>query len=162
MQDSRSEPLWKRALPIVGSLVLVVFIFGWLLPQFIDYDAVFRAIREIAANEWALLLLVAGLRIIPEGWVYQASLPGINLRQAISQFQVTAALNNVPPGGLDLIARYQTARSWGISASGATTATIGSWFFVSYPKLLLPVVASVCTLFATAVTTPSMGSQSLE
>lgn len=52
-------------------------------------------------------------------------------------------MNNVPPGGLDPVARYQMARSWGVSASGATTATMGSWFFVGYPKLLLPAIALV-------------------
>lgn len=137
------EPLWKRSLPIVGSLLLVLFIFGYLLPQFVDYDAVFRAIGEISVSEWLLLLVASVLRVVPEGWIYQASLPGISTNQGITQFLVTAAVNNVPPGGLDLVARYQMARSWGVSASGATTATMGSWFFVSYPKLLLPVIAVV-------------------
>ena len=141
--EGAKEPLWKRLLPILFSLLLVVFIFGWVLPQFIDYDAVFRAIGEISATEWLILLAVAAIRIIPEGWVYQVSLPGLTWKQGASQFVVTQAINNVPPGGLDLIARFQMARSWGKSASAATTATIGSWFFVSFPKLLLPVIALI-------------------
>ena len=139
--EGAKEPLWKRLLPIIFSLLLVVFIFGWVLPQFIDYDAVFRAIGEISVGEWLILLMVAAIRVVPEGWVYQASLPGLTWKQGASQFVVTQAINNVPPGGLDLIARFQMARSWGRSASAATTATIGSWFFVSFPKLLLPVIA---------------------
>ena len=136
------EPLWKRSLPILGSLVLVGFIFGWLLPQYIDYEAVFRSIQTIEMSEWAVLLAFAGLRILPESWIYLAALPGITQRRAVEQFLVTASLNNVPPGGLDLIVRYQMARSWGISPTGASTATVATWFFVTFPRFVLPVIAT--------------------
>ncbi len=33
---SEKGPLWKRLLPVVLGLVLVVVLFGWVLPQFID------------------------------------------------------------------------------------------------------------------------------
>lgn len=141
--SKESAPLWKRVLPLVGALVIVVIIFGWVLPQFIDYDAVFRAIGEISGGEWLLLVLVGLLRIIPEAWVYQAALPGLTVKQGASEFLVVSALNNVPPGGLDLIARYQMSRSYGMDQATATTATMGTWFFVSYPKLMLPVIALV-------------------
>ena len=137
------EPLWKRSLPVLGSLLIVVFIFGWVLPQFIDYDAVFRAIGKISAWEWVILLLAAAIRFIPEGLVFRAALPGLGWKQGASQFAVTQALNNIPPGGLDLIARFQMSRSWGLSAGAATTATIGTWFFGSLPRLVMPAFAVV-------------------
>lgn len=135
------EALWKRLLPIVLSLALVVFIFGWLLPQYIDYDAVFRAIGKVRFGEWMLLVLFAAIRLIPEAWIYQAALPGIGFRRGLTTFLVTASLNNIPPGGLDLVARYQMARSWGVSPTGASTATVATWFYVSFPRLMLPVIA---------------------
>ena len=46
--DSKA-PLWKRLLPIAGALVIVVVIFGWVLPQFIDYEAAFCAIGDLDA-----------------------------------------------------------------------------------------------------------------
>lgn len=70
---------------------MVLFIFGYLLPQFVDYDGVLRAIGEIWTSEWLLLLLLSVLRVIPEGWGFQAALPGATLPQGISQFLVTAA-----------------------------------------------------------------------
>ena len=135
------EPLWKRFLPIVISLGLVVFMFGWVLPQYIDYEAVSRSIGEITFSEWLLLVALAALRFLPEAWMYRAALPGISLGRGLSTFLVTASLNNIPPGGLDLVARYQMARSWGVSATGASTATLATWFFVSFPRLVLPVIA---------------------
>lgn len=142
-QPGEKTPLWKRILPIGLAFLVVVIIFGWVLPQFIDYDAVFRAIGEITGTEWILLLAVGLFRIIPEAWVYQAALPGLRMSQGASEFLVVSALNNVPPGGLDLIARYQMSRSYGMDQATATTATMGTWFFVSYPKLMLPVIALI-------------------
>lgn len=49
--DSNKTPLWKRLLPIVIGVGIMVFLFGWVLPQFIDYEAVFRAIGSISAFE---------------------------------------------------------------------------------------------------------------
>ena len=134
-------PLWKRLLPIVGSLVIVVVLFGWVLPQFIDYDAVFRAIKEIDLAEWLVLILVAIVRFLPEGWIYGAAQPGLSMNQSTKLFLVSETLGNVPPGGLDLVSRYQMARSWGYSPSSSTSATIASWVFTALSKLVLPVAA---------------------
>lgn len=139
--QSNKAPLWKRLLPIVISLAIVVFIFGWVFPQFIDYDAVFRAIGEIDVWEWIVLVVVTVLWFIPEGWVFVAAQPGLTTKQGTSLFLVSNTLANVPPGGLDLIARYQMARSWGYPASAATSGTVASWIFSNIPKLMMPVIA---------------------
>ena len=135
------QPLWKRLLPTVLGLGIVVFLFGWVLPQFIDYDAVFRSIGSISFFEWVVLLVVAGIRFIPEGWIYLAAQPGLTTRQGMQLFLVAETLSNVPPGGLDLISRFQMTRSWGFSAASSTSATIASWVFSSLSKLVLPIFA---------------------
>lgn len=141
--EANKQPLWKRLLPIVVGVGIVAFIFGWVLPQFIDYEAVFRAIGNISATEWLILIVVSLLRFIPEGWIYAAAQPGLKLGQGVQLFLVSETLTNVPPGGLDLVARYQMSRSWGFSQSEATSATIASWVFVTLSKLLLPIAAVV-------------------
>jgi uncharacterized membrane protein YbhN (UPF0104 family) len=138
---SEKAPLWKRLLPIVFGLAVVVFLFGWVLPQFIDYEAVFRAIGTISAVEWVILIVVALLRFIPEGWVYRAAQPGLSIGQGTQLFLVSETLTNIPPGGLDLVARYQMSKSWGFSTGEATSATIASWVFTALSKLILPIAA---------------------
>lgn len=138
---SVKAPLWKRLLPIIGGLAIVVVLFGWVLPQFIDYEAVFRAIRNIDALEWLILLVVAAARFVPEGWIYLAAQPGLSIGQGVQLFLVSETLSNVPPGGLDLISRYQMTRSWGYPASSSTSATIASWVFTTVSKLVLPIAA---------------------
>jgi uncharacterized membrane protein YbhN (UPF0104 family) len=135
------QPVWKRLLPTVLGLGIVTFLFGWVLPQFIDYDAVFRSIGTISLFEWVVLLVLAGFRFFPEGWIYIAAQPGLTTRQGMQLFLVAETLSNVPPGGLDLISRFQMTRSWGFSAASSTSATIASWVFSSLSKLVLPIVA---------------------
>lgn len=144
---SNKAPLWKRALPIVIGIGIVIFVFGWVLPQFIDYEAAFRAIGNIDALEWVILIAVALVRFIPEGWVFVAAQPGLTTRQGTSLFLVANTLSNVPPGGLDLISRYQMTRSWGFPASSATAATVASWIFATFGKLVLPVFAVIFLAF---------------
>jgi uncharacterized membrane protein YbhN (UPF0104 family) len=135
------QPLWKRALPIVIGLAIVVFLFGYVLPQFIDYEAVFRSIGEISWWEWGILLVLAGIRFVPEGWIYIAAQPGLTTSQGTQLFLVAETLSNVPPGGLDLISRFQMTKSWGFSNASSTSATIASWVFTSLSKIVLPIFA---------------------
>lgn len=133
--------MWKRLLPIVGGLGVVVVLFGWVLPQFIDYEAVFRSIGTIGPSQWLILIVIAFLRFLPEGWIYVAAQPGLSIFQGTQLFLVSETLSNVPPGGLDLVSRYQMARSWGYPPSSSTSATIASWVFTALSKLVLPIVA---------------------
>ena len=138
---SEKQPLWKRLLPLAFGIGVMVFLFGWVLPQFIDYEAVFRAIGNISIGEWIFILIAAGLRFIPEGWIYMAAQPGLTTGQGTKLFLVAETLSNVPPGGLDLISRFQMTRSWGFSPASSTSATIASWVFTTLSKLALPILA---------------------
>ena len=138
---SGKQPLWKRLLPIVLGVGLVVFLFGYVLPQFIDYEAVFRAIGNISFEAWVVLVIAAGVRFLPEGLLFVAAQPGLSARQGMQLWLVAETLSNVPPGGLDLISRFQMARSWGFSAASSTSATIASWVFATLSKLVLPILA---------------------
>ena len=60
--------------------------------------------------------------------IYVAAQPGLGFFQGTKLFLVAETLSNVPPGGLDLISRYQMTRSWGFPASSSTSATIGTRF----------------------------------
>lgn len=138
---SEKASLWRRLIPIVGGLAIVVVVFGWVLPQFIDYEAAFREIGNIDAVEWLVLLIVAAVRFVPEGWIYIAAQPGLTIGQGVQLFLVSETLTNVPPGGLDLVSRYQMSRSWGFEPSESTSATVASWIFTSVGKLVLPIAA---------------------
>ena len=140
-EQPEKQPLWRRLLPLAVGVAIVVVLFGWVLPQFIDYDAVFRAIGNIEWWQWLILLIIAVLRFLPEGWIYVAAQPGLKNSQGVQLFLVAETMANVPPGGLDLISRYAMTRYWGFSAASSTSATIASWVFASLSKIVLPIIA---------------------
>ena len=88
-----------------------------------------------------MLLVVAAVRFSPEGWISIAAQPGLTTGQGTKLFLVAETLSNVPPGGLDLISRFQMTRSWGFTAASSTSATIAGWVFTSLSKIVLPIIA---------------------
>ena len=131
----------KKWLPLLVTVGLMLFIFGFVLPQFIDYEAVFRAIGDISIGSWLILAILTAWQFIPAGWLLQSSLPGLKLKQGVTVGTVTNAVANIPPGGLDLIVRYHMTRGWGFSAQAATTSTMLTWVFDTAAKLIMPVFA---------------------
>lgn len=133
----------RKYLPVVVSVLVMIVVFGFVLPQFIDYQAVFRAIGNVSAAYWLVLVLLTAVQFVPDGWTLQASLPGSTLRQGVTASTVTMAVANIPPGGLEVVVRYHMTRGWGFTQQAATTSTILTWIFVTASKLLMPVIALV-------------------
>lgn len=131
----------KKWLPLIVTVGLMLFIFGVVLPQFIDYEAVFRAIGKISALDWLLLAVLTAFQFVPAGWLLQSSLPGSKLKQGVTIATVTSAVANIPPGGLDIVVRYHMTRGWGFTPQAATTSTVLTWIFDTTAKLLMPVIA---------------------
>lgn len=140
-QPAGSTSPLRKWLPIFVSVLVMIVIFGFVLPQYIDYGAVFRAIGNISFVDWLVLGLLAVVQFVPDAWTLQASLPGATLRQGVTISTVTMAVANVPPGGLEVIVRYHMTRGWGFTARAATASTILTWIFATTSKLLMPVIA---------------------
>ena len=59
---------------MVAGLVAV-----WVLPQFINYDDAWSALKQLDGWELAALVLLALARVPTEAIMYQAFLPGLGL-----------------------------------------------------------------------------------
>ena len=66
------SPLRRALRPALG-LVALALVFGWLLPQFIDYQEVWEALAELDGREVAVLLGLALARVPTEALMYRAS-----------------------------------------------------------------------------------------
>jgi len=65
-----------KPLLVVAALAVV---FGWLLPQFIDYEDVWDALTELSPWEIVVLFALGLVRIPSEALMYRAFLPGLGL-----------------------------------------------------------------------------------
>jgi putative heme transporter len=133
----------KRLLGAAGSIVVVVIVFVFVLPQFANYRDVFDVVRTLGWQDWLVLAGAVALNLatFPPPWM--ASLPGLGFRQAMAMTQASTALSIVSPAGaaVGMAASYSMLRSWRFSSAavGLAVAVTGIWNQLA--NLAFPVVA---------------------
>jgi uncharacterized protein (TIRG00374 family) len=136
----------RRSLIAAGiGLVIVIFIFGFLLPSVIDYETVFDVLRGLDAAEYALMLAAGLLLYVPEGALYASLMPGMGLRRGMSAWVSSTAVSTTIPGA-DLVVRYGMYRSWGFGVERTMLGIVLSGLFDNIVKFSLPALAVI--LFA--------------
>jgi uncharacterized membrane protein YbhN (UPF0104 family) len=149
VKDTRPTPprsLWRRLLRhvlVVGALVAV---FGWLLPQFIDYEEVWESLTELDAWE-ALVLLALGIGRVPtEALMYRAFLPGLGLWRGSEAYLSSNFAGQLLPPPSASVVQYGYFRGGGYASSAAGLAALGSFLFPTIGRMLLPLVALLLLL----------------
>ena len=133
----------KRILGATGSIVVVVLVFAFILPQIADYRSVLDVVRGLDWQDWVLLAgaVVLNLSTFPPPWM--AALPGLGYRDAMAMTQASTALSIVSPAGaaVGMGASYSMLRSWKFSASAVTLAVAIAGLWNQLANLAFPVVA---------------------
>jgi uncharacterized membrane protein YbhN (UPF0104 family) len=135
---------------LIGIAILVVF--GWVLPQFIDYDDVWQALTQL--DGWEVLILFAlGLARVPsEALMYRAFLPGLGLwRGSEAYLSSNLASQLLPPPSASIV-QFGYFRGAGYEPDAAGLAAFGSFVFPAIGRFLLPIVALVLLLATGEVT----------
>ncbi|HEY7293926.1 MAG TPA: hypothetical protein VH916_02750, partial [Dehalococcoidia bacterium] len=147
-----SRPLRGRLLTIALLIAVLVVVFGWLLPQFIDYEQVWDALKQLQAWEVAVLLGLGLARVPTEALMYRAFLPGLGLWRGTEAYLCSnLAAQVLPPPGASVV-QYGYFRGGGYPADAATMAAFGSFLFPTIGRFLLPLVALMLLLWAGEVT----------
>ena len=135
----------RRVLQTLFSLVLVVAIFVFVLPQVADFSKVWAEIREMTWLELSTLLGIALWNLATYWFVWMACLPGLKLGQAAVATEASTAVANTVPGGsyLSVAITYAMFHSWGFRRSVITLALLVSGIFNNFAKLAVPVLALV-------------------
>jgi uncharacterized protein (TIRG00374 family) len=136
----------RRVLQGLFSLVLVVAIFVFVLPQVADVSKVWDNIRAMTWLEVTTLVLIAVWNLATYWFVWVACLPGLTVAQAAVTTEASTAVSNTVPGGsyLSVGITYAMFHSWGFRRSVITLALLVSGLFNNFAKLAVPVIALVC------------------
>ncbi len=127
-------------------IAALVFVFGWLLPLFIDYDEVWEALTRLDAVEVVVLLGLALARVPTEALMYRAFLPAFGLwRGSEAYLSSNFAGQILPPPGASLV-QYAYFRRDGYSVDTAGLAAAGTFVFPTFGRFLLPLVAVLVLL----------------
>jgi uncharacterized membrane protein YbhN (UPF0104 family) len=141
-----SRPAWKRSLRPVLVIAALAVVFGWLLPQFIDYQQVWEALTALDAWEIAVLLGLGLARVPTEALMYRAFLPGLSLRRGTEAYLSANLAGQVLPPPAPSVVQYGYFRGGGYGPDAAGLAALGSFVFPTIGRLLLPLVALVLLL----------------
>jgi uncharacterized membrane protein YbhN (UPF0104 family) len=125
---------------------VLVFVFAWVLPQFIDYDDVWAAVAQLDGWE-VLALLGLGLARLPtEALMYRAFLPGLGLWRGSEAYLSSNFAGQVLPPPSASVVQYGYFRGGGYAPDQAGLAALGSFLFPTIGRFLLPAVALVVLL----------------
>ena len=150
MNDSAPEtptsigPKPKQVVIAVGlTAVVLIVVFGFLLPSIVSYKDIWEAIRDIEPWQYGVLLFLWIVKIFVDGAVYSRSLPGLKVTQGSVSWAGSTAFANVVPGPGDLLVRLSMYRTWGFGADKAMISMTVSGIFQNVNRLSLPVIGVI-------------------
>ena len=149
MADSAAIPeapkqSWRRRLlSVVVTVVVVVAVFGFVLPQIADYEDVFAHIAELSAGHWILLGVLAAWFLVAYVFVLMSTMPTLRFGEGfVAQTTGTAINNSIPAGGaIALPLQYLMYMSWGFTPAAVTSALATAGVWDQLTRMALPVVA---------------------
>jgi len=139
----RLNPVVRKGLQILVSLVLLAAIFWYVFQQVADISEVSAAIRTLTWREVGVLVATTAFNLFTYWIVIVIATPGITYPQAAVLTQSTTAVaNSVPAGGAIAVGlTYTILSSWGFSKVRATVSIVVTGIWNNWLKLATPVLA---------------------
>lgn len=146
MMPSVDRARRKRVIRVVQtslSALVLVAIFGLILPQIASYADVWATIRALTWIEMISLIAATVFNLFTYWWQMQSAMPGLTLGQAAVSNQTSTTVANLVPGA-GVVATglmYGMFHSWGFTGSEVAllASTTGVWN--TFLKLGLPIIA---------------------
>jgi putative heme transporter len=144
--DEVARPAPRRARQIISallSLLIVVAIFYFFLPQFANISSVWASVRDMTPVELGTLALAGVWNLATYGFVMVATMPGLTYPQAMVVTESSTAVSNTMPAGgaFGIGLNFAMYTSWGFSRSRATVSLLLCGIWNNFAKLGLPVLA---------------------
>jgi len=144
-----------RVIQTALSAIVMVAIFGLILPRIASYADVWKTITALTWIEMNSLIAATVFNLFTYWWQMQAAMPGLTLGQAAVSSQTSTTVSNLVPGA-GVVATglmYGMFHSWGFTASevGLLASTTGIWN--TFLKLGLPISAVALLSLAGQATT---------
>jgi uncharacterized membrane protein YbhN (UPF0104 family) len=138
-----SAPPSRRMTILKGVIVVgfMVFVFGVLLPRYVDYAEVIASLQALSLQQFAVVTGLAFIAWVLSSSVQAALLPGLGLRHSTISWLCGQGVSNVIPGPVDLAVRYILYRQWGHPPEPSSLSIVLAGVFDQLACLSMPVVA---------------------
>lgn len=135
----------RKVLSGVGSVVVVVVLFGFAMPRLTnaDYRQAWDRLLQLDASHLIWLNVASLWNIASYWWMLMLTLPGMTWGQAMVVNNASTAVANTVPGGgaLGLGVTWRFLSSWGFSGEAISRHVLVVGLWNNFLKLGLPIVA---------------------
>ena len=148
------QPWWRQAISIGITVLVLVLVFGFVIPQFSDYRAIVDYLADIDPLAWIILAGVSFAFLLAYPVVLTTVIRTLRLREAfVNHMTGTAITNTLPSGGaIALGLNYAMYLSWGFTPPSVTAGLLAAGVWDWYVRIALPVLAVVAiAVFAEAL-----------
>ena len=148
------QPWWRQAISIGITVLVLVLVFGFVIPQFSDYRAIVDYLADIDPFAWIILAGVSLAFLLAYPVVLTTVIRTLRLREAfVNHMTGTAITNTLPSGGaIALGLNYAMYLSWGFTPPSVTAGLLAAGVWDWYVRIALPVLAVVAiAVFAEAL-----------
>jgi uncharacterized membrane protein YbhN (UPF0104 family) len=128
-----------------GLIVLVlVVVFGIILPQFIDYSDVAAAFRDLTVQQIIVMTALGIVAWVASGLIFSALIEGLSWIRGTMSWLILAGIGaSVPFGPWNMGVLWVVVRGWGISNAAATAGVALYGVVNELSRLALPLIAIV-------------------
>jgi uncharacterized protein (TIRG00374 family) len=150
-QTTSRRAIVRRALVLVG---LLVFLFGFVLPRLVDYDAVRAALVALTPGQLALLGASSAVAYVASAGPSRVLVPGLSWPRAVGSDLAARAVVSTVPGPTDVATRLVLYRQWSIPTDVASAAIALAALFETFAFFALPLIATAGVLVDRRPTEP--------
>jgi uncharacterized membrane protein YbhN (UPF0104 family) len=137
---SRRAAILRSGL-IVGVLVVV---FGVILPNYVDYEEVLKAVQELEPWQFVVMTALGMVAWLLSGLVFSALVPGLSALRGTESWLILAGIGaSIPFGPWNMGVLWIVMRGWRIPNAPATTGIALYGVVNELSRLFLPLLAAV-------------------
>lgn len=133
----------RQVVQTVITTVVVVLVFGFVLPQLADYEAVLDYITNVEPIEWLLLGALAVGVLLAYMLVLKAAMRSLRFTEAYVAQTTAQAINNALPAGgaIALPLQYAMYMSWGFTPEAVTSMFLAVGIWDQFARFGIPIAA---------------------
>ncbi|GMQ99123.1 MAG: hypothetical protein BMS9Abin17_1678 [Acidimicrobiia bacterium] len=141
--ERKHRPWWHQAISVAVTVIVLVAVFGFVIPNLADYREVLESVGRISVTGWVTIGSTALLFLLAYPLVLVQVLPTLRFREAFTNHMAgTAVTNAVPSGGaIALPLNYAMYMSWGFTPHAISAGLLASGVWDWLARIALPVLA---------------------
>ncbi len=128
-------------------LAVLIVVFGFILPRYIDYSEVFDAFRDLTLPQIVLMTILGAIAWFVSGLLFCALVAGLSPIRGMASYLILSGIgSSVPFGPWNMGVVWVVVRGWGIGNQPATSGIALYGIINVLGRLALPLLAAIALI----------------